>query len=239
MQAKGTERCFSAPFQMEAALHRLIPGKAPGADKIHNVLLHCPKQGLVFLLSVFNRIWLSSSLPHDCNWPQSVPSTQELAAKAKSYRPVALLPAISKLIERMVVNRLIWWMDINEKLTIQQAGFRRFHDTFTHVLRLSEDVKQGMQANKHTLATFIDLKSAYDSVWRTGLGAKLYSMDIKGHMFCWLSSFLKGRRCHVCWNRAALACPNQVPAGVPQGSVIAPLLLLIYTSMIHWHTCPK
>ncbi len=129
--------------------------------------------------------------------------------------------------ERMVANRLVWWMDINDLFLQQQAGFRRFHDSFTHILRLSEAAKQGMQERAHTLASFIDLKSAYDSVWRSGLEAKLYHLGVRGKMYCWLASFIRGRRLQAKWN-GIMDRPTFVPAGVPQGSVIAPLLFLIY-----------
>ncbi len=102
-----------------------------------------------------------------------------------------------------------------------QAGFRRFHDTFTHILRLSEGAEQGMQDRAHTLAAFIDLMPAYDSDWWVGLESKLDNMVIRGNVYCWLASFLRGCKIRVKWN-GFLDSPTYVPAGVPQGSVTAP-----------------
>ncbi len=79
----------------------------------------------------------------------------------------------------------------------------------------------------HTLAAFIDLKSAYDSVWRAGAEAKLHRIGIQGRMYCWMALFLRGRKLQAKWN-GIKDRPVLVPAGVPQGSVISPLLFLIY-----------
>ena len=88
-----------------------------------------------------------------------------------SYRPIALKSTICKLLERMIVNRLSWWLEEHSLLSPWQAGFRKGRSTVDQCLRLSQHISDGFQSSERqrTGMTLFDFSKAYDRVWRTGL----------------------------------------------------------------------
>ena len=128
--------------------------------------------------------------------------------------------------EKMICNRLYYKLE-NEKLFNDfQSGFRKNKRTLDHLLRISEDIRKALATKQYTLGVFLDIEKAYDMVWKKGVLFKLSKMGITGNTFNWINSFLHNRKLQVKVGNS-LSNEFSVDNGVPQGSVISPLLFLI------------
>ena len=146
-----------------------------------------------------------------------------------SYRPISLLPSLGKLLERIMVIRITEYMVKKNLLNHFQAGFRKNKSCVHQLLRLSEHVSKwfSKRSGARTVGLFIDAEKAFDSIWLDGLRKQLYDAKIHVQIVRWLSSFLHNRHGHV---KVNLSVSEMVPlmAGVPQGSILAPLLYIFY-----------
>ena len=133
--------------------------------------------------------------------------------------------------ERLIVNRLAWWLDENQLLSNFQAGFRRGRSTVDQCLRLSQSIFDGFQKrpSERTLLTLFDYSKAYDTVWRTGLLTKMYDMGIPRRFISWVKAWLTNRLAGVRFGTTTSKA-RVFKEGLPQGSVLSPLLFLIFTN---------
>ena len=114
--------------------------------------------------------------------------------KTHSHRPIALTSTICKLLERMIVNRLSWWLEERFLLSPWQAGFRKDRSRVDQCLRLSQHISDGFQSSRMTLFGF---SKAYDRVWRTGLLQKMPLLGIPARFLVWTSSWMTNRQARV------------------------------------------
>ncbi|XP_063634857.1 uncharacterized protein LOC134805492 [Cydia splendana] len=145
--------------------------------------------------------------------------------KVESYRPIALLSVIYKLLERIIYNRIS--SVINNSIPQEQAGFRPQRNCTDQVLALTTHIEKGSDRNMKASAVFIDLTAAYDTVWRQGLLLKLLKIVPCIKIYRLLESALSNRPYRVHLGE----CASQVRVlnnGLPQGSVLAPLLFNVY-----------
>ena len=202
---------------------------APGVDKICYVMFqHLSDNALSVILQLLNNIWQTASIPkswlhsivipiHKPNKPTHLPS---------SYRPISLTCTLCKLIEKMVANRLKWYMEFNSIYSPEQSGFRNRRRTLDHVLRLHDVVKKALCERRSVLAVFLDFEKAYDMVCRDAILLKLRRIGLSGRMFEFIRSFLSGRTFQVRISSVYSDC-KVLQNGTPQGSVISPLLFNI------------
>ncbi|GIY30070.1 reverse transcriptase domain-containing protein [Caerostris darwini] len=99
--------------------------------------------------------------------------------------------------ERIVYNRLNWYLESHSPLAEEQVGFRKFKSTAHHVTLFSQAIKDALNSKQVLTAIAVDLKSAYDTVWKENLWFKLNNMGISGHLLNWIKSFLSQRLCRV------------------------------------------
>ena len=154
--------------ELNNALKKLKTRKSPGPDKIHNEMLtHLGFLGRKVILAFLNLTWNEGLLPN--SWKTAIikPILKKgkPAEELKSYRPISLSSSLGKLAERMINQRLYWYLEANKILSTAQAGFRKGQRTEDQLFRLSQRIIDGFHAKKSTTAVFVDLQQAYDRVW--------------------------------------------------------------------------
>jgi len=163
-------------------------------------------------------------------WKQSIiiPLLKQgkLKSDAKSYRPVALTSHTGKLMEKVILNRLVYYCEKNKIVPVNQAGFRKGRSTIDHLVKLTTQIKHQFARRQNILATFFDINKAYDQVWHARLLYKLKCIGLSSFIYSYFRNFLTGRsiQAKVGNTYSTLRFPQM---GIPQGSVIAPYLFNI------------
>ena len=147
------------------------------------MLKHLDSTGRTAILCLINLTWRTGDIPK--MWRNAILTPILKKGKPQddlnSYHPISITSCLGKLAERMVNGRLYWWLETSGKLSKFQAGFRAGCRTEDQLFRLSQRIIDGFQAKKHTTAIFVDLKQAYDTVWRKGLLLKMKDAGIDGN----------------------------------------------------------
>ena len=153
----------------------------------------------------------------------------KLPSLTTSYRPISLISSILKLFERIIGQRLRSHLEQIGFINKHQSGFRRAKSTDDHLFRLSQSIIESFNRGEHVVAAFLDIEKTFGNVWHNGLRYKIFQLDLNTKMTCWLSDFLVGRVIQANVN-GFLSNQINPKAGVPQGSVLSPLLFLIYVN---------
>ena len=117
----------------------------------------------------------------------------------KNFRPISLLSCPSKLLERLIYNRMVPFLEENHILGDQQFGFRKGRSTTDQLLELYDSMLQSLDKQQVKKILFVDVSKAFDRVWRKGLIHKLKKIGIRGELLNWLESYLRDRiqRCVI------------------------------------------
>ena len=144
-----------------------------------------------------------------------------------NYRPISLLPTLSKVLERIVYNRLYKYLVSHNLLTPQQFGFRPNHSTELALLYATELISSFIDRGEVAVGIYIDLSKAFDSLNHAILLQKLSAFGIRGVAYQWFASYLQDRRQYVHF-RGSNSTITNITTGIPQGSILGPLLFLLY-----------
>ena len=145
-----------------------------------------------------------------------------------NYRPISILPTISKIIEKAAHSQLYDYLEENNLLTNAQYGFRHKRSTTSALINFTDNLLDKMDKG----VVFLDMKKAFDTVNHDILIKKVKLLGVFGTTLQWFNSYLRGRMQRiVCGNE--MSCSAKVSIGVPQGSILGPLLFLVYINGIH------
>lgn len=203
--------------------------KSPGYDLITGeILKHLPRKAIVKLTKLINSAFILKHVPE----PWKVAEVIMIAKpgkpphEASSYRPISLLPVLSKLFEKLLLKRLKPIIEDKQLIPNHQFGFREKHSTIDQVHRITHIIEKTLESKEVCATVFLDVAQAFDKVWHEGLIFKLRSMlpefaDI-------LESYITNRMFRI-RQEDAYSELKAIKAGVPQGSVLGPILYLLYT----------
>ena len=144
-----------------------------------------------------------------------------------NYRPISLLSNIEQILERLTYNRICKFFSDNNIIYPLQFGFRQQYSTFHALISLTENIRKNLNKENIGCGIFVDLQKAFDAVEHHILLAKLEHYGIRGMTNNWFKSYLFNRKQFVSIN-GHISNQTSVKYGVPQGSVLGPLLFLIY-----------
>ena len=148
-----------------------------------------------------------------------------------SYRPISLTSTIGKLMERLVTNRLNWFLEKNLLLNNNQSGFRQGRSTQDNIIRLQDQINKFLRNEGYTVGIFLDFEKAYDMLWKPGLLVKLKRLGINGHTLNYIKTFLTDRTFQVKVGNS-LSVKSILETGIAQGSILAPLLFLVISQTV-------
>eukprot|EP01059_Diplonema_ambulator_P033216 TRINITY_DN6850_c0_g2_i3.p3 TRINITY_DN6850_c0_g2~~TRINITY_DN6850_c0_g2_i3.p3 ORF type:complete len:291 (-),score=76.72 TRINITY_DN6850_c0_g2_i3:1791-2663(-) len=220
--------------ELETQLLKVKSRSAAGDDGVFNVMMqHLGRAGREVLLELFNLSWTSGRLPNIWRSSLVIPVLKQGKDPTllSSYRPVSLTSCVCKLLERMVEARMTFLLDCPmtgvEGLHASQAGFRSGRSTEEHVAAIFQEVAVRRGEGKTCLVLFFDLSKAFDMVCHQSLLAKMRAKGFPGDYTRWVSAFLKGRTARVRVG-STLGTRYKVRSGVPQGSVLGPILFTLF-----------
>ena len=214
----------------------------PGPDKVaYPILKHLLRSGMDFLLHIFNLSWFSHSFPSIRKTSSIIPihkMGKPLNSRA-SFRDISLTSCVSKLFERIILFRLLFFLESNSILSPCKAGFRPGRSTLDQILYLYQSISDGFnkpRPGSRTILSTIDFSKAFDSVWHSALFHKLISLGSLLALLVGLNlSFCDRRACAVYQNHKSRSF--RVRRGVLQGFVLGPVLCSLYSLMIFRPLC--
>ena len=228
-----TSRILSTVVTSEWEINTLLGSvnikKACGPDGISNNLIKICADGITKVFTDFVNLSLRSGVfPDDWKQANVTPIFKKDDRQLKSnYRPVSLLNAFSKITEKVVFTRVYnFQLDINF-LNPLQSGFRPGDSTVNQLVYMVHNIYDAFERGKEVRMVYLDISKAFDRVWHKGLLLKLKTIGIRDPLLGWLASYLSQRKQRVVIDGQSSNW-STVSAGVPQGSVLGPLLFLIY-----------
>lgn len=223
------EKMQSSESKVIKALEALKPDKSPGIDGMHPRFLRELRYELVKPLNmIFNKSITEKKVPNE--WKEARISAIYKKGKksmASNYRPVSLTSVICKLMERLVRDHIIEHFQKNKFFTEKQYGFITGRSTSIQLIRVLEEWTEAVDKGQGVDCVYMDFQKAFDTVPHKRLLSKLEAYNLGEEMISWIRDYLSGRKQQVSINGANSKW-HEVTSGIPQGSVIGPILFVIY-----------
>ena len=213
-------------------LQKAIKSSGKSVDNLNfhpSMFKHLGNNALSFLQRIFNiclkkHIWL---------WENAEviflrKEGKDSYAKAGSYRPICITSYIGKLLEAILARRIELYLILTEQTDPNQEGFSTSKNTIRYLNRLHLGIQSDKEKNLSIICLFVDFEKAFDSVWKKGLLVKLNKLGITGHIAKLLNSFLFTRKVNLNINGKVGNTRQSADYGLPQGSVLSPVLFKIY-----------
>lgn len=228
------EQFLEEPFSMEEINVAIEPTKvssAPGSDGIDYRIIKTFNETIRYsLLVILNEIFLSGIFPNE--WHQFlvffIPKKD-----SEKYRPISLAQCLLKILERMIYNRLNWWVELHEFLPSSQYGFRNGKSCTDNLTYFHSDIQLGFEKHESTAAIFLDVQGAYDNVLWEILIPKLKSIGLPQMILQFVYNLIHKRI--ITMRYESIDEIRTVFKGLPQGCVLSPILYSLYVLDLEKH----
>lgn len=208
-----------------------LKDSSPGPDNINNWFLrNAPHSMRLALLHLANLSLTTGTLPQQYKFADIIPIPKpgKPRNQPSSYRPISLINTISRVIEKLIYERLYYLADTRHWFPPTQFAYRKHHSTLDALICLTTDILGGLNHNHSTFFIQIDFSKAFDKVWPKGLLYKLHQLGLRGPILALIADFLTDRK-----YRVMLPTPSTYTTfdiGTPQGSCLSALLFVLYTA---------
>ena len=212
-------------------INGLDSSKACGPDQLPTRIIKMAAAYIAEpLAAIFNKSIASGHFPS--SWKSAtvkpVYKGKGSPSDIKNYRPISLLPCASKIFEKLIFARIYEHITKNALLTDKQSGYRPGHNTQLQLIYLTNKLYKSLDAEQDFSIIYLDISRYFEKIWHDGLLAKCKKeFGISGSLFSWLKSYLGGRN-QIVQTGGEKSVPLELRAGVPQGSVLGPLLAIMY-----------
>ena len=202
---------------------------APGYDDIKSDILKMSLQYICEPLAhMCNISLIQGTFPQELKLANVIPLYKSGDPQVfNNYRPVSLLPTLSQLFEKVMYTRLISFLETHKILICNQFGFRRSHSSYMALMVMINEITRALENGEHVVGIFLDFSKAFDTVNHDVLLNKLNHYGVRGNALEWFTSYLSDRRQYVTYNGCS-SSTKYIKCGVPQGSILGPLLFLLY-----------
>ena len=210
-------------------LNGLSNGKAVGLDKISGKILKAAASTIApSLTHIFNNGLISNCFPYEWKMARLVPIHKKGPRNlTENYRPISILPAISKIMERIMYDQIYQYLTDNSLLSEHQFGFRKYHSTASALLDSTNSWYVNMDRKMFNLVVLLDLKKAFDTIDHGILLRKLELYGIAGSALALIRSYFSDRN-QKCQLGDQISTVRHVTYGIPQGSILGPLFFFSY-----------
>jgi ribonuclease HI len=224
---------LNSPFSITELENVLIKLKdsSPGPDDIPYSLIKMSNPPFRnFLLNIYNQIFDTGCIPDSWKVQYVVPILKvgQDPCKGSSYRPIAMSSCFVKIMEHLIKNRLDWYVESNNILPNCQFGFRRGRETRDNLAMFITDIQISLSKKEYLVASFLDIKGAYDDVRIPLLLEKLSSLGVSSKIQSFIKNLFLDRTVNILVN-GDIAGSRSIWKGLPQGSPLSPLLFNLYT----------
>ena len=215
--------------QVLSILNSLDTSKATGPDGVGNNVLRSCAESLCYPITFVAQMSLDQGV-FPAVWKRAnVVPVYKKGDKhnKKNYRPVSLLSNISKVVEKIIYMHLYDYCMLNKILSPKNSGFKKGDGAINQLLGITNNLYKSLDDGMEVAMVFLDISRAFDRVWHKGLIFKLKGIGVSGSLLSWLVDYISGRsqKVVVAGQESPLQLLN---AGVPQGSILGPLLFLIF-----------